>query len=891
MINENRNINLNELENHFDYIYKMIDSEINVYDSDLSFYVLTLIFLKRIHDIRVDEIKFEKYNVNWKGIRNIAAHTHYKYEDELKYELYTTFKQFDIEYDNLNGIFKEVNFKHFHNITSLIPIILYLDRIDMSMESISIENMGVAYEKLIKKFFSRRKDDYITNDDITRLTVEILDVKLGESVYDPFMGIGSFYTRIVHYLRRASEMHIDSYKMLQRWSGQEIRSEIFSLCRMNLIMNGIDDIEIYLGDTILEPQNISMSEMKKFDKVISEIPVATRNHSHYETIIRNEFNRFTYGVPSQNTLQYGFIQHIIASLNEEGKAVIVLPMKSLYSKGSEKKIRKAIVEDDIIESIISLPRETYKNSRCEMAIVVVNKNKPFYRVGKIMFIDTTVKIKKFDENYIKKAVDVYKDYIEIEGYSTIVDLNEIREKKYDLNYKKYSPIFKENKIMLKGGKSGRIKDVVYSHPIMGIHANKFHTIEVNYIKTKNLNKDITEQFFDINNLETKIIDKPYDIIDSKAIIVALIGDNLKPTIINNECLELLDVVLDKNVIALVPKEDVIDFEYLYYQLYSPRVIQQLEALKTGIIPRITKSELLDIVISVPSIDLQKEYVKEQKLLLIQNEKMRYEESIKALKIEDSVADAEETVISILAHNTLPYISRMQFDINVIKRFLTEKELMEHLCDRYQTVEVLDDFGDIALEMQENHNAEKVEEVIQRIEKVITTFESIISETKKTVQLNLNDGDFESVNLISIFREIREEKAKDYTGKYEIEVDCPDISIIAHKPSIKELIMQLLRNAEMHAFSFQNRKKKNKVEFKVIEKQDKVIIYYSNNGKAFNITKEQYIKMGKKSQKSEGHGLGGAYINKVIKAHRGEFKIIKTNIGMKLEITLNKEGDN
>jgi type I restriction-modification system DNA methylase subunit len=880
-------LSLKELDQHFNYIYSMINSEINMYENDLSFQVLSLIFLKRLYDT---DSKIDGYSLNtmgWKKLRNVAAHAYKDFEYELKDELENVFKAFNARFAYATGIFDEINLTYTYNVESLVPVILFLDTIELSSKNVNDKDMGIAFEKLAMKLLSRQTSEFITDEAINQLAIEIIDVKLGESLYDPTMGIGGFHTSAYHKIRSESEEVNSVYMTIKSWSGQEINRKVFALCRMNLIMNGLTDMNVYLGDVIVKPQNYQGIQRTLFDKVICEIPVGKNTQIQYEKIRYDEFNRFIYGIPPQNAIQYGYIQHIISSIKIGGKAAIILPMKTLYSKGNEQKIRRNILEEDLIESVISLPHGLSKNSRLEMVLIVLNKDKPIYKKNRVLFIDLASNVTKLDESCIKFAVDIYRNFTQVKDWSIIAEISEIQGLKYDLNYKKYSQIFKDNQIILNEGKGRRIRDVVVNFPSISLYADKFHRQQVTYIRTKDLNKSITSRYLDLDRVEVKEVDKSYEVVRENSILVSLLGDNLKVTIVESIT---NTTVLDASIVSLVPNEDIIDFEYLYYQLYSPRVIQQSQALRTGTFPRISKNDFGDIVISVPSIELQKEYVRDQKLLLIEMEKIRYEEATKAIDIKESASDAEETVISILAHNTLPYIARIQYDINMVKRFMQENNLIDTFCNEQEVVEVEDEFGDISLEVRGNQNKEKLGEVVDRIEKVIGTFESIISETKKTVQLNLKSDDFKVVNLKTIFDEIRIEKMKDYIGRYDLEIDCPDILINIHKPSIKELFIQLLRNAEMHAFEFGDEKKRKKVIFKVEDRIDKVIINYSNNGKPFKISKEEYIKMGKKTQQSKGHGLGGAYIYRVVKAHGGNLHINKTSTGMKMEIQLSKGED-
>ena len=162
----------------------------------------------------------------------------------------------------------------------------------------------------------------------------------------------------------------------------------------------------------------------------------------YEEIQEDLYGRYKYGVPSKINLDYAFIQHGIASLNENGKAAIVVPMGVLFREAAEGKIRRNLVNDDIIEGIISLP-PVFTNTSIPVAIMILNKNKKENMKEKIFFVkaeDLGSKERRttiLSDEEINKIVNIYINKKEEEKFSKLVGINEIAENNYNLTVGKY----------------------------------------------------------------------------------------------------------------------------------------------------------------------------------------------------------------------------------------------------------------------------------------------------------------------------------------------------------------------------------------------------------------------------------------------------------------------
>ena len=141
---------------------------------------------------------------------------------------------------------------------------------------------------------------------------------------------------------------------------------------------------------------------------------------------------------------FAFIQHMIASLNAEGKMGVVVPHGVLFRGSSEKRIRKGILEDDLLEAVIGLPSALFYGTGIPAALLIINKNKPSERKGKVLFINGELEYQegknqnKLREQDIRHVLSVYDTFVDEKRYSKVIDMDEIRANDYNLNIRRYA---------------------------------------------------------------------------------------------------------------------------------------------------------------------------------------------------------------------------------------------------------------------------------------------------------------------------------------------------------------------------------------------------------------------------------------------------------------------
>ena len=188
----------------------------------------------------------------------------------------------------------------------------------------------------------------------------------------------------------------------------------------------------------------------EFDIVIANPPFSLKNWG-YEEAQHDPYRRFRFGIPPKGYADYAFVQHMLATLNSRGRAGVVLPHGILFRGGAEGKIRKGILEEDLLEAVIGLPSNLFFGAGIPACLFIMNKEKPKERKGRVFFLyGANDYLKGKNQNTlrkedIEKIVNAYKEYRSIDKYCRSVSLDEIRANDYNLNITRYIDVIEEEK--------------------------------------------------------------------------------------------------------------------------------------------------------------------------------------------------------------------------------------------------------------------------------------------------------------------------------------------------------------------------------------------------------------------------------------------------------------
>jgi len=759
------------------------------------------------------------------------------------------------------------------NVTEVYSVMRAIDTTEFTTSEFRI-----AYEYLIEINITEnyRSGLIRTPSHVIELMNKLLDPAQG-SILDPTCGIGGLISGI-----RNKKKGITSI------TGLEVNYGVAQIAYMNMLIAGERYPDIRAKNCFDE-----LNSKEKYDYIIGDLPlIGIQNRSNLADLERYA----NIALPKNGKGFSAILIFILSKLSSKGKAVITVSDSFLAAvSGSEGKVRNLLIEEDIIEAVISIPTNSLKPyTNGKASILVLNKSKPSYLIGKIKFIDAAKdqgRSKSLSFDTEKILSDYRTSEADIEQVQ-IVGMNETLASS-TLQVSFYSNKFHEVNDLLRLGKAfllGELVELKSGSPIIKKEdANYFEGTP--YVKIENLEKDILNMRLSSEHLNHNFQDTSgytRSLFSSEILLVARIGDHLKPTYFRPDK-NLPEIVVHSNVIALQPKKyNNIDLEYLYYQLYSPFVLKQIEQKRKGsVMPTITLASLNGLVIPFMSVDLQKEFIASQKSNIIAQERERVNQRLRLIGVEEQVIQSESDIVSTLVHEMRPKLLSFNIFANKLLRIINESNAQQSTI-----LETQPDQGDIEFDdVIEPQKQYTVLSVTQKLVQDSKQLNDVLTVVKDVMGFNLSQEDFVETELTEFISNYLNSKNGEIAGRFRCEVKGTQTFLSIHQRSFKHLIDQLLVNAHAHAFATTS--PENKIVFSIKEGRSRqiVIIEYSNNGAPFVLSQKEYVSFFQKSKSSSGSGIGGNYVYRIVKAHRGELRVRENHrfgFFMTIEIPLNQK---
>ena len=472
-------IDLEKLKSHLWESANILRGSIDA--SDYKNYIFGLLFLKRLCDVfdeELDGLKREKH-VDLKDPDNYSFYVpkkaHWSYLKTLTQNLGEAINKSNDALEEANpemleGVLSTVDFNDKDRLpdVTLSALIAHFSKIQLANRDLDNPDiLGDAYEYLIAQFADdagKKGGEFYTPKEVVTLLVEILDPREKMRICDPTCGSGGMLVQSVYHLRGIGQ----NPKNISLF-GQERNVGTWAICKMNMLLHGLLSARLEKGDTLRRPKlTVEQGQLMGFDVVIANPPFSLKNWG-YEEAQHDPYRRFRFGIPPKSYGDYAFVQHMIATLNPKGRAGVVLPHGVLFRGGSEGKIRKGILEEDMLDAVIGLPSNLFFGASIPACLFIINKNKPKKRKGKVFFLygandylegKNQNKLRKED---IEKVVNAYREYRSMDKYCRPVTLDEIRANDYNLNITRYIDITEEEEpidvqdvlVQLKGLKNER----------------------------------------------------------------------------------------------------------------------------------------------------------------------------------------------------------------------------------------------------------------------------------------------------------------------------------------------------------------------------------------------------------------------------------------------------
>jgi len=449
-------------------------------------YILPLIFLKRLSDVFEDELArlAEEYgsrevavriveeerergviagsrgsvrfyipeNARWPKIR--------KQTTGLGQYLTDAVRAVARENPRLQGVIDLVDFNATTAGQRIVPdeylakLVDVLSRHRLGLSDVEPDILGRAYEYLLRKFAEgqgQSAGEFYTPREVAVLMARILEPEPGMTVYDPTCGSGGLLIKChLRLLETRGEQQNGRRRLPPehaplRLYGQEINPATFAMARMNAVIHDME-ADIRLGDTMRNPAfRDPAGRLVRFDLVVAnpmwnqEFPTEVYENDPYE--------RFRFGIPPASTADWGWLQHMLASLNDTGRMAVVLDTGAA-SRGSgtqgsnrERDIRKAFVEADLIEGVVLLPENLFYNTTAPGIILLINRRKR--HPGEMLLINASKLFAKgrpknyLGDEHIETIARAYHEWRAEEGLSAIITNEEAARNDYNLSPSRY----------------------------------------------------------------------------------------------------------------------------------------------------------------------------------------------------------------------------------------------------------------------------------------------------------------------------------------------------------------------------------------------------------------------------------------------------------------------
>ena len=336
---------------------------------------------------------------------------------------------------------------------------------DLDLRSSSLGSadiIGDAYEYMIANFASdagKKGGEFFTPSQVSELVAALVAPQENDRIYDPTCGSGGLLLKAY---KRVPSGKVAVY-------GQELNAQTWALCTMNMFLHGVDDAKIWQGDTLSNPQNLENDELMQFQVVVanppfsldkwdsgflSNAPLDEKGKKQEKMVASlDRYHRFDWGVPPSSKGDYAFVLHMLHSLDaRNGRMAVVLPHGVLFRGASEGKVRRQLVEMNLLDAVIGLPANLFYGTGIPACILVFKKN----RIRRdVLFIDASSEgnyEKGKNQNILRdsdiaRILEVYTARAVVEKYSYLATPEEIRENDFNLNIPRYVDTFEEEELV------------------------------------------------------------------------------------------------------------------------------------------------------------------------------------------------------------------------------------------------------------------------------------------------------------------------------------------------------------------------------------------------------------------------------------------------------------
>jgi type I restriction enzyme M protein len=308
-----------------------------------------------------------------------------------------------------------------------------------NFEDNQIDLFGDAYEFLISNYAAnagKSGGEFFTPQHVSKLIAQLAMHRQDKvnKIYDPAAGSGSLLLQ--------AKKHFDNHIIEEGFYGQEVNHTTYNLARMNMFLHNInyDKFNIALGNTLIDPQ---FGDEKPFDAIVSNPPYSIKWIGDDDPTLINDDRFAPAGVLApKSKADFAFVLHALSYLSSKGRAAIVCFPGIFYRGGAEKKIRKYLVDNNFVETVISLAPNLFYGTSISVNILVLSKHKTenttqFIDASGEGFFKKVTNNNELTDNHIKKIMELFDRKNDVEHIAITVDNIKIAENDYNLSVSSY----------------------------------------------------------------------------------------------------------------------------------------------------------------------------------------------------------------------------------------------------------------------------------------------------------------------------------------------------------------------------------------------------------------------------------------------------------------------
>lgn len=441
--------------------------------SEYKNYILVMLFVKYISDVWQDHFDefMLKYNGDETRVRRQLDKDKFKLPDGCSFSsLYSQRNEpnlgeiinialekiEDNNKEKLEGVFRNIDFNSEANLgrtkerNERLKNLLsdFNDkRLDLRPSRTGNRDViGDAYEYLIGKFASgagKKAGEFYTPPEVSELLAALVDPQPNDRICDPACGSGSLL------IKCAKHVGSDNYALY----GQENNGSTWALAMMNMFLHNVTSARIEWGDTLNNPLLVEDDKLMKFEVVVANPPFSLKKWGA-DGATKDKYKRFHRGIPPKNKGDYAFISHMIETTHKaNGRVAVVVPHGVLFRGAAEGKIRKQLVEENLLDTVIGLPEGLFFGTSIQATILVFKRNK---KRNDVLFIDASHDFEagnpqnKLRPEDIKKILRNYQKRKSVAKYAYLAHYKEIKGNDFNLNISRYIDTFvEEEKISIR----------------------------------------------------------------------------------------------------------------------------------------------------------------------------------------------------------------------------------------------------------------------------------------------------------------------------------------------------------------------------------------------------------------------------------------------------------